>query len=346
MMRLKFAIAPLRFTSLCIMSFRITPCRFRLLFHASTFPNPCPNTFSTVSFLLSRSYWAFPLPSFRCCIWCQVTLLWPCLPRRERPDAKWKKCVSGWGLNDPLPVQYLRFLGNALRGDLGKSLWGEREVTAMIIEAMPATIRLTLAGMGVAILLGLALGIVAALNHNRWLDNATMVVALAGVSMPSFWLGLLLILAFAVNLRWFPVVGQGSWKSLVLPALALGFGASALIARMTRSELLEVLGQDYIRTAHAKGLATRFVVLRHALKNALIPVLTIVGLQFGALLSGTVIIETVFARQGLGRVAVDALRAPRFSRGPRCRALCGVYLCSGQSHRGSALRGGGSAHSI
>lgn len=216
------------------------------------------------------------------------------------------------GLNDPLPVQYFRFLGNALRGDLGKSLWGEREVTEMIVEAMPATIRLTLAGMGVAIVLGLALGIVAALNHNRWLDNTTMVVALAGVSMPSFWLGLLLILAFAVNLRWFPVVGQGSWKSLVLPALALGFGASALIARMTRSELLEVMGQDYIRTARAKGLATRFIVLRHALKNALIPVLTIIGLQFGALLSGTVIIETVFARQGLGRVAVDALRARDF----------------------------------
>ena len=216
------------------------------------------------------------------------------------------------GLNDSLPVQYLRFLGNALRGDLGKSLWGERDVSEMIIEAMPATIQLTLAGMGVAIVLGLTLGIVAALNHNRWLDNATMVVALAGISMPSFWLGLLLILVFAVNLRWFPVVGQGTWQSLVLPALALGIGASALIARMTRSELLEVLGQDYIRTARAKGLATRFIVLRHALQNALIPVLTIVGLQFGSLLGGTVIIETVFARQGLGRVAVDALRARDF----------------------------------
>ncbi|MCB9160983.1 MAG: ABC transporter permease [Caldilineaceae bacterium] len=216
------------------------------------------------------------------------------------------------GLNDPLPVQYLRFLSNAVRGDLGKSLWGERDVLDMILEALPSTIRLTIAGMGVAIILGLTLGIIAALNHNSWIDNLTMVTALAGVSIPSFWLGLMLILVFAVNLRWFPIVGQGSWKSIVLPAVALGFGASALIARMTRSELLEVMGQDYIRTARAKGLRSRIVVLRHGLKNALIPVLTIVGLQFGALLGGTVIIETVFARQGLGRIAVEALKARDF----------------------------------
>ena len=217
-----------------------------------------------------------------------------------------------YGLNDPLPVQYFRFLGNALRGDLGKSLWGEREVSDMILDAMPATLRLTAAGMGVAILLGLGLGIVAALNHNRWLDNVTMVTALAGVSMPSFWLGLILILVFSVRLRWFPVVGQGDFKSLVLPALALGFGAAALIARMTRSQLLETLGQDYIRTAHAKGLRRSKVVMGHALRNALIPVLTIVGLQFGALLGGAVIIEIVFARQGIGRIAVEALRARDF----------------------------------
>jgi len=216
------------------------------------------------------------------------------------------------GLNDPLIVQYFRFIGNALRGDLGRSLWGDRDVVDMILEAYPATIRLTLAGMGVAIVLGLALGIVAALNHNSWIDNVTMVVALSGVSMPSFWLGLLLILVFSVQLRWFPIVGQGTWKSLVLPAVALGFGASALIARMTRSEMLEVLSQDYVRTARAKGLAGRLVVLRHALKNALIPVVTIVGLQFGSLLGGTVVIETVFARQGLGRIAVTALQARDF----------------------------------
>lgn len=216
------------------------------------------------------------------------------------------------GLNDPLHVQYWRFLTNALQGDLGKSLWGEQKVSKMILEALPATLQLTLAGMGIAIVLGLILGIVAALNHNSWIDNLTMILALGGVSMPSFWLGLVLILLFSVNLRWFPIVGQGSLKSLVLPAVALGFGASALIARMTRSELLEVLSQDYIRTARAKGLRGRAVVLRHALKNALIPVLTVVGLQFGSLLGGAVIIETVFARQGIGRIAVSALQSRDF----------------------------------
>jgi peptide/nickel transport system permease protein len=216
------------------------------------------------------------------------------------------------GLNDPLPVQYLRYMGNAIRGDLGQSLWGDRDVSEMIREAFPATLKLTLASMGVAILLGLCFGILAALNHNSLVDSATMVIALTWVSMPIFWLGLILIRVFSVNLRWFPIGGQGGWEHLVLPACALGFTASALIARMTRSGLLEVLGQDYIRTARAKGLRERLVVLRHALKNALIPVITVVGLQFGSLLGGTFIIETVFARQGIGRVAVTALQARDF----------------------------------
>lgn len=216
------------------------------------------------------------------------------------------------GLNDPLPVQYLRFVSRAIQGDLGKSLWGERDVLTMIVGAFPATLQLTLAGMGVAIILGLVLGIIAALNRGSWLDNSTMFVALAGVSMPGFWLGLLLILVFAVQLRWVPIVGQGDWKSLILPAIALGFQGSALIARLTRSEMLEVLAQDYIRTARAKGLHRLIVIIRHALKNALIPVITIIGLQFGALLGGAVIIETVFARQGIGRLAVTALQARDF----------------------------------
>ena len=216
------------------------------------------------------------------------------------------------GLNDPLTTQYFRYIGNAIRGDLGQSYWGQRDVAELIIEVFPATLRLTLAGMGVAVILGLSFGILAALNHNSWIDGATMVAALAWVSMPSFWFGLLLIYIFSVQLRWFPVGGQGSWKHLVLPACALGFGASALIARLTRSGLLEVMGQDYVRTARAKGLTQRLVVLRHALKNTLIPVITVVGLQFGSLLGGAVIIETVFARQGIGRVAVFALQARDF----------------------------------
>jgi len=216
------------------------------------------------------------------------------------------------GLNDPLHVQYFRYITRALQGDLGRSLWGERDVSEMIREAFPSTLELTVAGMGVAILLGLVLGILAALNHNSWLDNATMAVALAWVSMPGFWVGLLLIFAFAVSFRWFPVGGGGTLKQLVLPAVALGIRAAALIARMTRSALLEVLGEDYIRTARAKGLGERLVVARHALKNALIPVVTVVGLQFGSLLGGTVVTERVFARPGVGRVAVEALQAKDF----------------------------------
>jgi peptide/nickel transport system permease protein len=216
------------------------------------------------------------------------------------------------GLNDPLHVQYFRYMTRAAQGDLGKSLWGERDVSEMIRDAFPSTLELTVAGMGVAVLLGLVLGILAALNHNSWLDNAMMVVALTWVSMPGFWVGLLLIFAFAVHFRWFPVGGGGSLKQLVLPAVALGIRAAALIARMTRSALLEVMGEDYIRTARAKGLGERLVVIRHGLKNAFIPVLTVLGLQFGSLLGGTVITESVFSRPGIGRIAVKALQAKDF----------------------------------
>jgi peptide/nickel transport system permease protein len=216
------------------------------------------------------------------------------------------------GLNDPLPVQFFRYIGRVLQGDLGKSLWGERSVNEMIKEAFPSTLELTVAGMGLAILIGLLLGIVAALYHNSWIDNVTMVLALAWVSMPGFWVGLLLIFLFAVSLRLLPIGGGGSFKQLIMPAIALGIRAAALIARMTRSALLEVMGEDYIRTARAKGLAERVVVARHALKNAFIPVITVVGLQFGSLLGGTVITETVFARPGIGRIAVLALQSKDF----------------------------------
>jgi ABC-type dipeptide/oligopeptide/nickel transport system permease component len=182
----------------------------------------------------------------------------------------------------------------------------------LIIEAFPSTIELTLAGLGLAVLLGLGLGIVAALNHNSWIDNLTMVLALFWVSMPGFWVGLLLIFTFSVQLRWFPISGGGSLKQLVMPSVALGIRAAALIARMTRSALLDVMGENYIRTARAKGLRERSVIVHHALKNALIPVITVVGLQFGSLLGGTVIIESVFARPGIGRVGVLALQARDF----------------------------------
>lgn len=216
------------------------------------------------------------------------------------------------GLDQPIYVQYFRFLGRVTRGDLGRSIFSNQPVSAMIGSQVGSTIQLTVAGILTALLLGVPLGILAAVRHNRWLDTVSMSVALVGVSIPSFWLGLLLIFFFAVKLNWVPVVGGTGLRGLALPALTLGFGASAIIARLVRSSMLEVLRQDYMTTARAKGLANRIVILRHGLKNALIPVVTIIGLQFGALLGGAVVIETVFARRGVGRLAIDAILAKDF----------------------------------
>jgi len=210
-------------------------------------------------------------------------------------------------LDDPLYVQYGRFLLNTLRGDLGRSIFTNRPVLQTILEQLPSTIELALAAMLVAITLGTGLGTLAALNHNSWLDNACMAIAVAGVSVPIFWSGLLLILLFASTLHWLPATGQGSLKQLFMPAVVLGFASSGTIARLVRSSLLEVLYKEYITTARAKGLSERLILIRHALKNALIPVITVVGLQFGFLLGGAVVTETVFSRQGIGRLIVDAI---------------------------------------
>jgi ABC-type dipeptide/oligopeptide/nickel transport system permease component len=185
-------------------------------------------------------------------------------------------------------------------------------VATEIGENLGSTAQLALASMAVALALGVPLGLVAALGRNSWLDVGAMLLALLGVSMPSFWLGLLLIFAFSLHLGWFPATGGGSLLHLVLPSVTLGAIAAALIARLTRSSMLEVLGQDYVRTARAKGLAWWGVVVRHALKNALIPVITIFGLQFGNLLAGAVIVETVFSRPGLGRLIVGGILAKDF----------------------------------
>ena len=215
-------------------------------------------------------------------------------------------------LDEPVLQQYGRFVGNALRGDLGTSIRSRRPVTQEISDNLASTAQLALASMAVAVALGIPLGLIAALVRNSWLDVASMGVALLGVSMPSFWLGLLLIFTFSLHLGWFPATGGRDFLHLVLPAVTLGAIASAIIARLTRSSMLEVLGQDYVRTARAKGLTGWSVALRHALKNALIPVLTIFGLQFGNLLAGTVIVETVFSRPGLGRLIVGGILAKDF----------------------------------
>jgi peptide/nickel transport system permease protein/oligopeptide transport system permease protein len=215
-------------------------------------------------------------------------------------------------LDEPIFQQYGRFVGNAVRGDLGTSIRSRRPVATEIAENVGSTAQLALASMAVAIGLGIPLGLVAALGRNSWLDVAAMVVALLGVAMPSFWLGLLLIFGFSLHLGWFPATGGGDLHHLVLPAATLGMIAAAIIARLTRSSMLEVLGQDYVRTARAKGLAWWGVVVRHALKNALIPIVTIFGLQFGNLLAGAVIVETVFSRPGLGRLVVGGILAKDF----------------------------------
>lgn len=216
------------------------------------------------------------------------------------------------GLDQPLPVQFADYMGGVLTGDLGRSMRTNQPVASQLKENFPSTLSLTLAGMGVAVVLGFTLGTAAALKHGGWVDNLTMLFSLSGVSIPSFWLGLLLIYLFSVRLDLIQIVGGPPWKALILPAIALGLQASAVIARLVRSSLLEVLNEGYITTARAKGLSGRAVLTTHAMRNALLPVVTIVGLQFGTLLSGTIIIETVFARQGIGRILVEALRARDF----------------------------------
>lgn len=215
-------------------------------------------------------------------------------------------------LNDPLVVQYGRFITNAVRGDLGRSWRSHEPVTEIIADQFPATLQLTVAGLGLAIVFGGILGLIAAIRPYSLVDNVSMFVALIGVSMPSFWLGLLLIFLFSLHLNWIPATGYGGIERLILPAVTLGLQASAIIARLVRASMLEVLRDEYITTARAKGITERLVVGRHALRNALIPVVTVIGLQFGGLLGGAVIIETIFARQGIGRVAVTAITGKDF----------------------------------
>ncbi len=214
---------------------------------------------------------------------------------------------SQYGLDRPVLVQYQIFLTRLARGDLGVSIRTRQPVAWEIAVRYPRTLRLALASMAVAIAVGLSLGVLAAVHRDTPVDFTAMVLATLGVSMPSFWLGLLFIRTFGVRLGVLPVMGSEGWIHTILPALTLGLIYSAILARLTRSSMLEVLGQDYIRTARAKGLHRRVVIWRHALKNAAIPVLTIAGLQFGTLLGGAFIVETVFAYQGVGDMAVKSI---------------------------------------
>jgi peptide/nickel transport system permease protein len=224
------------------------------------------------------------------------------------------------GLDQPLPIQYVRWAGNALHGDLGRSIRTNQPVTDAIVSRLPVTLELSLVALLISLMIGLPAGLLAAIRRNSVVDLASTGVALLGVSLPSFFLGILLILVFALWLRWVPPSGYTpliqdpamNLKQMLMPAIALGAALAGIVARLMRSSLLEVLGADYMRTARAKGLSEPASVIRHGVQNALLPVVTVVGLQAGALLGGAILIETIFALPGIGRLAVDSIFARDF----------------------------------
>jgi peptide/nickel transport system permease protein len=223
------------------------------------------------------------------------------------------KLRQSLGLNDPLIVQYGSFISGLARGDLGNSLRTNQPVTREIAEQLGNTLQLTVASMAIAIALGIVLGLASAIWRQSWIDGLAMTIAMTGICAPNFWLGLMLISIFSFTLNWFPATGSEGLNRLVLPAITLGLGSAAVIARLVRSSMIEVLQQDYIAVSRAKGLAESRVMLGHALRNALIPAVTLAGLQFGTLLGGAVIVETVFSRQGIGRLAVNAIVAKDYT---------------------------------
>jgi peptide/nickel transport system permease protein len=214
---------------------------------------------------------------------------------------------AAWGLDQPIWLQYFHYFGAILSGDLGRSMRDGRDAIVLVAERIPATLALTVPALLIKLGLGIPAGITAALHRNSWIDRLVMVVAVAGFTVPSFVLGLILVLVFAVQLGWLPSGGQDSWWHAILPVITLGLGGAAVLARFTRSAMLEVLGQPYIRTASAKGVPWRAVVSRHALPNAAIPTVTIIGFMVGSLIAGAVVVESVFSWPGVGRLLVVAV---------------------------------------
>ena len=211
------------------------------------------------------------------------------------------------GLNEPLPIRYLKYMAGMLTGDLGTSYVTRKDVFQTFMERLPATLELGGSAVLIATLISIPLGVYTAINQNTWKDTAGMIFALFGVSMPNFWLGLMLIILFSQKLGWFPSGGRSGLASLVLPAVTVGLGMAALIARTTRSSMLEVVRQDYIRTARAKGASERIVIYKHALSNALIPIITVIGMQIANVLTGSVLAETVFSWPGVGRLVFESI---------------------------------------
>ncbi len=231
------------------------------------------------------------------------------------------------GLNDPLLVRYLKYMGGMLRGNLGVSYVTKQDVFKTFAERLPATLKLACSSVLVATLVGLPLGIYTAIHQNTWKDTGGMVFALFGVSMPNFWLGLMLILVFSLGLKWFPSGGYGGIRNLVLPAVTVGLGFAALITRTTRSAMLDVIRQDYMTTARAKGVPERKVIFGHGLKNALIPIITVIGMQLSNALTGSVLAETVFSWPGVGRLIVDSIAKRDTPMVTGSIIMCCILVC-------------------
>ena len=213
------------------------------------------------------------------------------------------------GLDQPFYIQFSEYFMNVLQGDFGQSVVNSEPVLPKIIEHFPATLALTITSAVLSVVIGVTFGVLSAIYRNKWIDIIARIIGLFGISMPTFWSGILLILLFSVFLNWLPGMGSDGWKTLVLPSLSLGFVGAGFIIRMVRNSMLEVINEQFIVTLRAKGLSERVVMYRHALRNALIPAITIIGLNIGELLAGTVVIETVFSRQGIGRIVADAIMA-------------------------------------
>ena len=264
-------------------------------------------------FVIKRFLFAVPV------IWGVVTIVF--LLTRARPGDPVETMLSQSGgspeavqqlraqlmLDRPIYVQYGRYLLDLARGDLGRSLLTNRPVSVTLLEQLPSTLLLATAAMALAAFLGISLGLLAAVYRHTWVDNLCMGVAVFGVSVPVYWSAIILIIIFSATLHWLPATGQGSLRHWIMPTVVLGFASAGAIARLVRASTLEVLAQEYMITAKAKGLTTRLTMGRHALRNALIPAVTVIGLQFGFLMGGAVVTETVFSRQGLGRLVVDAI---------------------------------------
>ncbi len=256
------------------------------------------------------------------------------------PQADIQATRHAYGLDAPLGEQYLHYWKGVLHGDLGPSFRYNQSVTRLLTQRYPYTLQLTLASLFVAIILSIPAGVRSAQRRNRWDDRLLSVVSLFGLSFPNFALGPILILLFAIKLGWLPVSGAGSFANLVLPAITMGGALAAILTRMVRTSMLEELSQDYIRTARAKGLPERTVVYRHALRNAMIPIITVLGLQFGALLAGAIVTETIFSWPGIGRLTIQAISNRDYYLVQGCILAIGLDVCRSEFPNGCAVFGG------